>query len=165
MPTAIKEEVWEINDAVTGITEYDLAAKTADGSLQTIVEYPVPVGYSLVFRQEDTISAYLEDDGVPAECLSSVKVDIVIMDSAKQNVRSILNMLRYGGIGAAARLNEFADVDKLVHLDITPGDAVIAREGERVCIRANCPGAVATIDTSDCYYRLTCRRIRHTLFT
>lgn len=164
MPTAIKEEVFELNDGVTGITERDLTYSTVDASLQTIYEYPVPVGYSLVFRPEDTISAYLEDDGVPAECVGSVKVDIVIMDSAKQNVRSLLNELRYGGISTAKVLNEFQDVDKLVHLDISPGQAVIAREGERVCIRANCPGTIKTIDTSECYFRLTCKRIRHTLF-
>jgi len=158
-PTAVREEIFEINDGTTGITEYDLAAKTADRSLQVIVEYPVPVGYSLVFRQEDTFSAYLEDnEAAPAECVAGVKADIVITDSSRQNVRSILNMCRYGDI------KEFQDVDKLQHLDITPGEAVIAREGERVCIRADNPYTIVTLDTSDCYYRLTCRRIRHTLF-
>ena len=163
MTTAVKEEIFELNRNVAGITERDLAAKTADGSLVPVWEYPVPVGEALVFDSKDVFSAYLEDEGVPAECVGSgvvaaVKVDIVIMDSSKQNVRSILNMLQYGDV------TDFTDEDKLAHLDIAPGEQVIAREQERVCIRVNCPGAVATLDASASYFRLTCKRVRHTLF-
>ena len=159
MPTQVKEEQFILSRDVSGISENDLAAATADGSLQIVFEYPVPTGYSLVFGAEDTFSVYLEDDGVPAESLPATKVDIVVMDSAKQNVRSLLNELRYGDI------KEFEDVDKLAHLDISPGEQVIAREGERVCIRANnTGGAIVTIDASECYFNLTCKLIRHTLF-
>ncbi len=159
-PTAVKEEKFELNANVAGITTNDITYETADGSLQILYEYPVPTGYSLVFSAEDILSAYLEDEGVPAECLAGVKADIVIMDSSKQNARSLLNELRYGDI------KEFQDVDLLCHLDIPAGEQVLAREGERVCIRANCTGAAAiyTIDVSACYFRLTCKRIRHTLF-
>lgn len=159
-PTQVKEETFELNTSVSGISSNDLAAATADNSLQILWEYPIPTGYSLVFSREDIFSAYLEDsETTPAESVASTKVDVVIMDSAKQNARSLLNELRYGNI------KEFEDVDKLVHLDIPAGEQVIAREGERVCIRANnTGGAVTTLDVDDSYFRLTCRLIRHTLF-
>lgn len=162
MPTAIKEERFELNRVATGIVERDLAAKSGDGYPVPVWEYPVPVGYSLVFSNKDIFSAYLEDDGVPAECVATgtaaVRADIVIMDSSKQNMRSILNIRRYGDF------KDFNDEDKVLHLDIPPGEEVVAREGERVCVRVDCPGAVETLDASDSYFRLTCKRIRHTLF-
>jgi len=163
MTTKVIEEIFELNQDVSGIVERDLAAKTADASVVPIWEYPVPVGYSLVFDGKDQFSAYLEDnETTPAECaataVAAVKVDIVIMDASKQNVRSVLNMRRYGDV------KEFQDEDKIAVLDIAPGEQVIAREGERVCIRADSPGTIVTIDTSDCYFRLSCKRVRQTLF-
>ncbi|MBW2596602.1 MAG: hypothetical protein JRC93_11650 [Deltaproteobacteria bacterium] len=158
-PTAVKEEVFDLNQNVTGVTARDLAAKTADASLQPVFEYLVPVGYSLVFSREDTLAAYLEDnEGSPAECVAGVRVDVVVMDSSKMNVRSILNPIRYGGI------KDFTNEDKLAHLDVPDGEVIVAKEGERVCLRADSSGAIVTIDASDCYFRLTCRRIRHSLF-
>lgn len=160
MPTQVKEDQFVLSRDVSGMSETDLAAATADNSLQIVFEYPVPTGYSLVFGAEDTFSAYLKDaEGGAAESVAGTKVDIVVMDSAKQNVRSLLNELRYGNI------KEFEDVDKLAHLDISLGEQVIAREGERVCIRVNnTGGAITTVDASECYFCLTCRLIRHTLF-
>ena len=163
MVTQVKEEIFELNRNVSGITERDLAAKTADGTPVPVWEYPVPVGDALVFDSNDRFSAYLEDnETTAAECVATgvtaVKADIVIMDSSKQNVRSVLNMLRYGDF------KEFTDEDKIVRLDIAPGEQVVAREGERVCIRVDSPGTIVTLDASDCYFRLTCKRIRHTLF-
>lgn len=159
MTTKVIEEKWELNKDVSDITERDLAAKTVDGSLQPVWEYPVPVGYSIVFSREDIFSAYLDDnEGSPAESVAGTRIDVVIMDSAKQNVRSLLNPLRYGGV------KEFQDVDKLIHLDIAAGEDVVAKEGERICVRVDSGGAIETIDGSDSYFRLTCKRIRHTLF-
>lgn len=160
MPTQVKEEQFELTAHSTGMVANDITYESADGGLQILYEYVVPVGSSLVFTAEDTLSAYLEDAGVPAECLAGIKVDVVIMDSAKQNMRSLLNELRYGGI------KEFEDQDKLMHLDVAAGEQVIAREGERVCVRANATGAASiyTIDVDDSHFRLTCKQIRHTLF-
>jgi len=163
MATAVKEEIFELNRNIAGITERDLAAKTADGSLVPVWEYPVPVGDALVFDGNDKFSAYLADAaGSAVECegsgVGAVKVDIVVMDASKQNVRSILNMINYDSI------SEFQDEDKIVTLDIAPGEQIIVREQERVCIRANCPGSVATVDASISYFRLTSKRVRPTLF-
>jgi len=167
MATAVKEEVFELgrNTVISGSTlistgERDLAAATVDYSPQTIWEFPVPVGQALVFTGEDIVSAYLEDNDTEAECIgTTVYVDVVVMDSSKQNVRSILNLCQYGN------MKEFAEVTKLQHLDIAPGDQVIANEGERVCFRVNSrTSAEATLDASDSYFRLTCKRVRHTLF-
>lgn len=156
-PTAVKEEEFKLNQETTGLTERDLTYAVADGGLQVVFEYAVPTGMSFIFRQEDTFAAYLEDDGVPAECVVGTEVDIVVMDSAKQNSRSLLNKLRYGNI------KDFTDADKLVHLDIPKGEYIIAKEGERICIRVN-NSSTSTIDASVCYWVLTCKRIRHTLF-
>ena len=161
MATAVKEEVFEITRNTTGLaTETDLAAATADDSLQIIWQYPVPTGFALVFTAEDILSAYLEDEGVPAECVdATVFVDVVVMDSSRQNVRTIMGVCQYGNIV------DFAEVSKLKHMDISPGEQIIANEGERVCIRANSKtSGIATIDASACYFRLTCKRIRHSLF-
>ncbi len=160
MATAVKEEVFEITRNTTGISENDLAAVTVDDSLQIVWEYPVPTGYALVFTSEDTLSAYLEDDDNPDECIdATVFVDVVVMDSSRQNVRTIMGVCQYGNIV------DFAETNKLKHMDITPGEQIIANEGERVCIRANSKtSSEATLDASDSYFRLTCKRIRHSLF-
>ena len=160
MPTAVKEEQFELNSSVPGMSENDLAAATVDNSLQIIFEYEVPVGVAIVFTAEDTLSAYLEDDGVPAECIAAtVYIDLVIMDSSKLNVRSVLNVCQYGNI------KEFQDADKLRHLDIAPGSQIIANEGERICFRANSrTSGIASLDVSASHWRLTSKRIRHTLY-
>lgn len=159
MPTAVKEEAWELNADVVGITANDLAAISADNSLQIVWEYPVPVGYALVFTSEDVLSAYLEDNTGPTEMVSTTtRVAVSILDSSRHNMRSVMNPTLYTNI------QEFADIDKLKHMDISPGEQVIADEGERVVIQVAPPSAVATFDASDSHFLLTCKRIRHTLF-
>ncbi len=160
MPTAVREEAWELNADVTGIAANDLTYLSADLSLQIVWQYPVPVGYALVFTSEDVLSAYLEDNDSQAECVgTTTRVDVVIMDSSRQNVRTLMDQTLYENI------KEFADIDKLKHLDIGVGDQVIANEGERVCLRVyEFTSAEATLDASDSHFRLTCKRIRHTLF-
>ncbi len=159
MATAVKEEVFELTGSTTGISANDIAAVTADDSLQILWEYPVPTGYALVFTSEDILSAYLEDTQ-PTECVDATTfVDVVVMDASRQNVRTIMGVCQYGNIV------DFAEANKLKHMDITPGEQIIANEGERVCIRANSKtSAEATLDASDSYFRLTCKRIRHSLF-
>lgn len=156
MATAVKEERWELNLNVSGIVTTDPHPATG-GEPHTFQEYPVPVGESLVFSAEDTFSLYFYSGSEVAEVNNKGTVEIMIMDSAKQNMRSLLQLTRY------QTLKQFEDTDKLRHLDISPGEEVIVREGERVCIRGE-SGLGGTIDGSECYFRLTCKRIRHTLF-
>lgn len=160
MTTAVKEEAFEITANTTGITSNNLAAVSADKSLQIVWEYEVPVGYALVFTSEDVLSAYLEDNtGNHTACVeTTTRVDVVIMDSSRHNVRAIMEPCLY------LQMQDFADADRFKHMDIAPGEQVIANEGERVCVRVAPPTAVPTLDAADSYFRLTCKRIRHTLF-
>lgn len=161
MATAVKEEVFEINGSTVGLeTENDLTYATIDNSLQVIWEYEVPVGVAIIFTVEDILSAYLISTGSTEAVGATMYVDVVVMDSSKLNVRSILNVCQYENI------KEFADADKLKHLDISAGNPVVANEGERICIRGNNrTSGLATLDASACYFRVTCKRIRHTLFS
>ena len=156
MATSVKEEKYELNRNVTGVSETDVALSTGEG-VQAAWEYTVPVGMSLVFSPEDTFAVYLEDSqATPVEAGAGSPVDITIMDTARQSMRTILNQLRYGNC------KDFTDRDKLVKLDIQPGGVIVAEEGERVLVRVNI--LTQTLDASDSYFQLTCKRVRHTLF-
>ncbi len=162
MVTAIKEEVWEITrDVIT--TETDITVASGEGRLlQTIWEYLVPTGVSLVFKPEDRFAAFLQKAG-PTEVRADALMDIVVSDSSRQSVRPLLNQIRYDKArGSASTYLAFQDADYYNHLDISPGEQVIVKEGERVQIRGNAINE--TVDASICYFSLTCSRIRHTLF-
>jgi hypothetical protein len=150
----VKEEVFKLMRTETGIVETDITVATAEG-LQTIWEYPIPVGHYLIFHSYDHLSAYLETTA-PAEAGAGSTVDIVVADASKQNTRTIMNPVRY------AQLKEFQDSDYLCHLDVPPGEVIVAREGERVLVRGNING---NLDASDCYFELTCSRVRRSLFS
>ncbi len=162
MPAAVKEEVFELTrDIIT--TETDITVASTEGrTMQTIWEYLVPTGISLVFKPEDHFAAYLARTG-PTEIRVDTLLDIVISDSSRQAARALLNQIRYDKArGSASTFLAFQDKDYYNYLDILPGDAVIAREGERVQIRGN--AVDETVDASICFFSLTCHRIRHTLF-
>jgi hypothetical protein len=150
----IKEEIFKLMRTEVGITESDITVVTGQG-LQNIWDYLVPVGHSLIFHSTDHFSAYLETTA-PAECGATSTVDIVITDSSRQSVRSLLNTVQY------RQLKEFADSDYFCHLDVPPGEVVIAREGERVIVRGNVNG---NLDASDSYFELLCTRVRRSLFS
>lgn len=159
MTTAVKEEVWEITDSTPSISANDLAAISADKSLQIVWEYEVPVGVALIFTAEDILSAYLEDDTSDTEMIgTTTRVAVSILDSSRHNMRSVMNPTLYTNV------KEFAEENKLKRLDIATGDQIIANEGERLVIQVAPPAAVTTFDASDSYFRLTCKRARHSLF-
>ena len=156
MVTRIKEEKYELNRSALGfgLVEDDISVVTGEG-LQAIWRFQVPTGYSLIFGSEDTFSAYLETDA-PAEAGASSLVAIEKADASQQAFQSLLNTVRY------AQIKNFQDVDLLVHMDIKPGDSVIAEEGHWVIIKGNIN---AVLDASDSYFALTCKRVRKGLFT
>ena len=160
MPTAVKEEVFELNRNVTDIAETNISVLSGEG-MQVIWEYPVPTGYSLVFEQEDHFAAYMVVAG-PAEAGAGALLDIVISDASRVAIRPILNLIRYAQAkGCDTTFLAFQDEEYFNHLDISQGEAVLAREGERVLIRGNMN---AVLVAASCYFTLTCKRIRHTLF-
>jgi hypothetical protein len=123
--------------------------------------YKVPTGISLVFSSKDHFAAYLEDS-ISAEAGAGSMVDIVIMDAAQQNSRTLLNPIRYAQArGSATTFLAFQNKEYFNFLDIPEGEEIAAREGEWVVIRGNIN---ATLDASDSYFTLTCKRVRHTLF-
>lgn len=153
MVTKAIAEAFDLNQSVSGMSETDIAVSTGEG-VQDIWKYQVPVGYSLIFTSEDVFSAYLETSA-PAEAGAGSLVDIVIQDSSKQNTAPILNQVRY------AQVKEFQDRNKLAHLDIPVGKESVAPEGSFVVVRGNING---TLDASDSYFSLSCKRVRRTLF-
>lgn len=160
MPTAIKEEVFTITRDIVD-TETDPTVVTGEG-MQLIWEYEVPTGQSFVFRYEDHFAAHLILTST-SEANAKALIDVVITDSSRNAVRSLLNVIRYDKArGSASTFLAFSDKDYLNHLDITPGEEVIAREGERITVRANALDEL--LDASLSTFALTCHRIRHTLF-
>lgn len=151
MPTRVLEEIFEIDRSDAQVSETDISIATGEG-LQNIWEYEVPTGMSLVFTREDTIHCYLENTAA-AEAAAGSLVDAVVYDSPRQNMRALLQVTRY------ATVKEFQDLNLFRHLDIPEGEEIIAREGERVVVRGNI--LTATLDASDSYFKLTCKRIRH----
>lgn len=164
MPIQVKEEKWEINIDDGDVTSTDPVgvafAAAVVTAMHTFHEYLVPVGVSLVFSPEDTLMLYLYYTS--SEAADDDPVDIIITDASRQNSRALLQRVRYIDCkfvdGSAAYLAE----EDRCHLDVAPGEQIIVREGERIQIRAHV-GAY-TIDGSACYFQLTCKRIRHTLF-
>lgn len=166
MPTQVIEEKWEINIGDGNVTSTDPlgiapAPTTRLTPLFVFNEYLVPVGQSLVFTSEDTFMLYLTHD-TPGEADDDDPVDVVVVDSSRQNMRTLLQQLKYVNCqfndGSAALHPE----EDRAHLDIAPGEQVIVREGERIQVRANV--GAQTIDGSASYFQLTCKRIRHTLY-
>ena len=162
MVTQVKEEYFELNRSVSGMTETDIAVSTGEG-LQNAWEYQVPVGYSLVFGSKDRFAAYLALVAGPGtECAVGSTIDVVLADSSKQSVRSLLNTIRYSQArGSATTFLAFQDEQYFNYLDVPEGEVFTAEEGEWVIIRAN---VNAAMDASLCFWILTCKRIRHTLF-
>ena len=162
MTTTVKEEVFVLNRNATGMVETDGAISTGEG-MQTIWDYPVPTGYSLVFNSDDHFAAYLVSTGTTEVGVASL-IDVVISDSSRVAIRPILFTIRYDQArGSATTFLAFADKDYFNYLDIALGEPVVAAEGERVLIRANANGAIDT-DGGVAYFALTCKRVRHTLF-
>lgn len=147
----MKEETFKLTrDNITA--ETNIAISTGEG-LQRIWEYKVPDGETVVYTQEDTLSVYL-DNSAGAECDAGSKIDVVITDINRQNTRQLIGEIRY------AQVKEFADRDKMLHLDIRAGEEVKAEEGERIIIRGN---VNTTLDASDSYFELTSKKLRRTL--
>jgi len=166
MPTVVKEEKWEINVIDGDVTSIEPLSVAADLTayatpLVTFNEYLVPVGVSLVFTAEDTFELYLTHD-TPGEADDDDPVDVVVLDSSRQNMRTLVQQLKYVNCQFVSNGSTYHPKEDKCHLDIAPGEQVIVREGERIQVRANV--GAQTIDGSASYFRLTCKRIRHTLF-
>jgi len=149
-----KEEAFKLERTLAEITETDIAVSSGEG-LQTIWRYTVPTGINLIFSHADVLSAYLENSGA-AEVAAGSLIDVIIEDADRQAHRTIFNESRY------TKVKEFQDEDLKAHLDVEPGQVVVAREGEHVTIRGN---VNTTLDASDSYFNLTCKRVRRSLFT
>lgn len=147
------EESFELNRSVADISETDISIATGEG-MQDIWKYKVPVGYSLVFSNDHVFAAYLESTA-PAECAAGTLVAVEKRDANQRSRVALLDTLRY------AQLKDLQDADKLVHLDIEPGKTVVVGEGEYVVITGNT--LTVTLDASDSYFRLTCKRLRKTM--
>lgn len=166
MPTQVIEERWEINVDDGDVTSTDplgvaVALATRYTPLQVFNEFLVPVGVSLVFTAEDTFCLYLTYSS-PGEAADGDPVDVVVVDSSRQNMRTLVQQLKYVNCQFVSNGSTYHPIEDQCHLDIAPGEQVIVREGERIQLRANV--GAQTIDGSACYFRLTCKRIRHTLY-
>lgn len=149
----VKEEEFEINRNTPGLSETDISVVAGEGQ-QDIWQFKVPAGWTIVFIGEDTFAAYLEN-GSSAEVAAGSSVAVDKTDASQQAREPLLNQLRY------AQVKNFQDVDKLVTLDIEPGQRVVVNENEYVIIKGN---VNTDLDASDSYFALTCKRIRRTLF-
>uniref|UniRef100_A0A6M3IQI5 Uncharacterized protein n=1 Tax=viral metagenome TaxID=1070528 RepID=A0A6M3IQI5_9ZZZZ len=131
-----------LDQNTSGWTETDSAAQV----MTTIAEYTVPVGSALVFRPNDTVSLYLEDnETTAAELDGSCPVEIVIEKPYGIGSDLLVN-------GQYTKFKEFQDQTKFARINQT----MVARANSVIKIRAN-PNysTIDTIDASDCRYALT----------
>ena len=108
-------------------------------------------GYTSVTTQPLADYAYV---GNALEHRATDVLKIEIRDPSEGGRKQLLNPTPY------AQLKEFQDVDLVAHLDV-PG-AVVANEGEWIAIMGMSTAGV--MDVSASHFRLTCKRVRRSLF-
>jgi len=151
--TKIKEELYYLTSNESDITETDISTGQTGLWLQGW-RWQVPVGIELVFLPEHYFGAYMEDDESPeVEFTVSDKVRILIKDQSQLDAKLILGPCIY------TQVKEFQDETKLKYLDIS--QPIIAKENDWIIIEVN---AATSMDASDCYWVLTCNRVKHAIF-
>ena len=111
----------------------------------------------IVFLPGQSCSFYLEDaEGTPAECTALTLLQIQVRDAAEVGRYQLLPQTWY------SEVKEFQEIQKLKHYAISK--PLIASAGSQIVIMVRTEGVVESLDASDCYFELCCRRVRKGLF-
>jgi len=91
---------------------------------------------------------------VASEVRAIDRVRVQVRDASEEGRRTIFGPLQY------AQIKDFQDITKFAHPDIER--EIVLPEDHWLVIEVRSTAGV--IDASDCYFKLSCKRIRHTLF-
>lgn len=149
--TLIRGEIFHLTDQETDVEGTDIAT-TQTGLWLQGWQWQVPVGISLAFRPEDTFAAYMKDIATAVFTVDD-KLRISIEDANNSDRKLIGGPWRY------TQFNDFQDVTKLKHLDLSK--PIIARENDFIIIEVY---AAVSLDVSASYWKLTCERVRSAIF-
>lgn len=149
--TKITDEVFQLTDSETDVTATDISTGQTSLWLQGW-RFQVPVDQEYVFTPEDTFSIYAKDLAT-AELTVADILRIRVEDPSHTDSKLIIGPLRY------TQLDDFTDADLIAHLDLSR--PLIVKAGHWIIIEVYC---AVSLDESACYWALTCRRIRTTMF-
>ena len=147
MTTQVREEIFNLTQAETGITEADGTANV----WSDIWKYQVPTGVAHVLRDSHTFSLYAED-GSAEVGNGTAQVQIEIRDQSEQDKRVRFGPSQY------ILVKDFTDLRKIAHLNVVEPQAIRERMFIVVMIKDD-----GTIDASDSYFNLEMIRVRNTL--
>ena len=150
-----------IQEAFT-LTKGDSDVTSADGATSAttytdIWLYHVPVGLGLIILPGHTFSVYLEDTN-DAEMGATVLLKVSVLDSSKQDRKTILGPVQY------ITLKEFVDRDKMARFNINA--PVKLYERQYLAIEATGNGSYGVDQTgssSDSYFEMAIQRVRQPL--
>jgi len=146
-PAAVKQELYRITQAETGMTSTDAAAAVA-GTWQEVFRYQIPVDMKITFRPGHTFSAYISTL-VPGEWAATNKIKVTLQDAGKTQEIALVQETNY------VTIKEFQDRSKIKRIDLL--EAKAATPGSYIVISAK---ALISVDVSLCYWELTCDRKR-----
>lgn len=150
-------EPFALTKGESGVTGTDGAADT---TWSVIWEYQVPTGIGLVIMPGHTFGLYLYADD-SAEMPATTLVKIVVLDSSKQDSKTILGPILYKS------LQEFVDRDKLARFNVNSPVKIY----EKMFIQIQTSGADATgsggVDVTggslESYFEAEIERVRQPL--
>jgi len=130
-----KQEKFELNQGVTGITELDGqgANWTAD-----IWDFKVPVNTQVILSPTDTFAIYLVGDDA-AEMPKTTQLRVVIRDVSNEIAKPIIKSCNY------QRFKSFQDKKQLVRLEIS--QEIVVESEQHIVVMVNGVDAATTGDT------------------
>lgn len=154
----VKPETFFLTSSTTDIVAKTDSQVTNFASRYTfapIWTYTVPVGQVLVMKPEHRFSAYIEDEGVPAEWLNTQQVRIEVWDADLRKMEIV-----YSGLYINSK--EESDTEKMARLQIN--EPVLLQEGYQIFICGMADVTVYTIDVSASRFTLELERIRPSMY-
>ncbi len=161
--TAIKEELFRLTQAESGITEATDAQcenYAIRYSFAPIWKWKVPVNNEIVILPSHRLSIYIEnDEASPAAWADAQKVRVSVW-SADLRKMSIIFQGRY------MDAKELQDIDKMAHFQIPEEKSFWLKSGDWIWVEGMCDNgtaAIYTIDVSDSLFSMEMNRLRHSV--
>lgn len=158
MSPEVLQEQFTLTKGDSDVTSSD--GPNASTSYGIIYSYHVPTGIGLIILPGHTFSLYLEGDD-DAEMPATTMVKVSVLDSSKQDKRTILGPVMY------QTLKEFTDRDKLARFNVVAPVKVYEKQYIEVetagADAATTGGVDQTGASSDSYFEMSIARVRQPL--